>query len=50
MNVQNIHNERFADAVPEELMRRSRDLANYHEYGVFTSPSLDGIGNSTSSY
>ncbi|TRM61156.1 histidine phosphatase superfamily [Schizophyllum amplum] len=45
MNVNWIHNEEFADAVPEEYLAQARALANYHEYGVFTSPEVDGIGN-----
>ncbi|KAL1744077.1 histidine phosphatase superfamily [Schizophyllum fasciatum] len=45
MNVNWIHNEQFAQVVPEEYLARARDLANYHEYGVFTSPEVDGIGN-----
>ena len=46
MNVNWIHNEQFAQVVPEETIARARALANYHEYGVFTSPEVDGIGNS----
>ncbi|KAI5831058.1 phosphoglycerate mutase-like protein [Schizophyllum commune Tattone D] len=45
MNVNWIHNEQFAQVVPEETIARARALANYHEYGVFTSPEVDGIGN-----
>ena len=32
--------------LPDGFLERARHLANYHEYGVFTSPQLDGIGNS----
>lgn len=43
MNVQSIHNASFK--VPDKVLAQVRDLANYHEYGVFTSPDLSGIGN-----
>ncbi|KAI5119299.1 hypothetical protein M0805_008214 [Coniferiporia weirii] len=45
MNVQSIHNATFANNLPAEYLNRARALANFHEYGVFTSPQLDGIGN-----
>jgi hypothetical protein len=45
MNVQSIHNATFAKALPATFLEQARDLANWHEYGVFTSPELDGIGN-----
>jgi len=45
MNVQSIHNKAFADALPAGYLERARDLANWHEYNIFSSPSLDGIGN-----
>ena len=48
MNVQSIHNATFANRLPPTFLEQARDLANYHEYGVFTDPELDGIGNSTS--
>ena len=47
MNVQSIHNETFAKALPDGFLERVRALANFHEYGVFSSPQVDGIGNST---
>lgn len=50
MNVQSIHNETFANALPKGFLNRTRALANFHEYGVFSSPQVDGIGNSTSFY
>lgn len=46
MNVQFIHNKTFADNLPAGYLAQSRALANYHEYGVFSDPSFDGIGNS----
>ncbi|KLO05436.1 phosphoglycerate mutase-like protein, partial [Schizopora paradoxa] len=45
MNVQSIHNETFAKALPDGFLERVRALANFHEYGVFSSPQVDGIGN-----
>jgi len=45
MNVQSIHNATFAKAFPATFLEQARDLANWHEYGVFTSPQLNGIGN-----
>ncbi|KAI0768868.1 phosphoglycerate mutase-like protein [Irpex lacteus] len=45
MNVQNIHNKTFSDRLPPTYLAQVRDLANYHEYGVFSDPSFDGIGN-----
>ncbi|KAI0685017.1 histidine phosphatase superfamily [Cytidiella melzeri] len=45
MNVQSIHNKTFADRLPPTFLAQARDLANYHEYGVFSDPSLEGIGN-----
>ena len=46
MNVQSIHNATFAANLPATYLAQARALANYHEYGVFSSPDLDGIGNS----
>ncbi len=48
MNVQSIHNETFAKNLPDGYLERVRALANFHEYGVFTSPQVDGVGNSMS--
>ncbi|KAI0768869.1 phosphoglycerate mutase-like protein [Irpex lacteus] len=45
MNVQSIHNKTFVDRLPPTFLPQARDLANYHEYGVFSDPSFDGIGN-----
>lgn len=49
MNVQSIHNKTFNDTLPHGYLAQARDLANWHEYGVFSDASFDGIGNSTSS-
>jgi hypothetical protein len=46
MNVESIHNATFADQLPPTYLAQARDLANWHEYYVFSSPELDGIGNS----
>ncbi|THG95298.1 hypothetical protein EW145_g7984 [Phellinidium pouzarii] len=45
MNVQDIHNATFANRLPNGYLNRARALANFHEYGVFSSPQVDGIGN-----
>ncbi|KAH7913424.1 histidine phosphatase superfamily [Hygrophoropsis aurantiaca] len=45
MNVQSIHNAAFAKALPPTFLAQARALANWHEYNVFSSPSIDGIGN-----
>lgn len=46
MNVQSIHNEAFAKALPPTFLAQALTLAGFHEYGVFTDPQLNGIGNS----
>jgi prostatic aicd phosphatase len=46
MNVQSIYNATFLDALPDTYLAQARDLANWHEYHVFSSPDLGGIGNS----
>lgn len=48
MIVQSIHNATFAKNLPDGFLAHARALANFHEYGVFSSPELDGIGNSES--
>lgn len=45
MNVQSIHNATFANRLPTGYLAKARDLANWHEYNVFTDPALGGIGN-----
>ena len=46
MNVESIHNATFAKALPPTYLEQARHLANFHEWGVFTSPQPNGIGNS----
>jgi hypothetical protein len=46
MNVNNIHNSTFHQNIPAGYMNQARDLANWHEYNVFSDPSISGIGNS----
>ncbi|KAJ7828088.1 histidine phosphatase superfamily [Mycena leptocephala] len=45
INVQSIHNKEFANALPPTFLAQVFTLASWHEYGVFSSPQLDGIGN-----
>ncbi|THU86228.1 phosphoglycerate mutase-like protein [Dendrothele bispora CBS 962.96] len=45
MNVEDIHDSSFAQNLPENFLEQARDLANFHEYGVFSDPDLAGIGN-----
>ncbi len=47
MNVQFIHNATYAGQLPPAYMEQVRDLANWHEYNVFTDTAASGIGNST---
>lgn len=46
MNVNFIHNKEFHDRLPPTYLEQARALANWHEYGVFSSAQVDGIGNS----
>ncbi len=46
MNVQSIHNATFAQNLPDHYLAQARDLANWHEYNVFSDSTFDGIGNS----
>jgi len=46
INVNFIHNATFANSFPENYLHQARDLANFHEYGIFSSPQPNGIGNS----
>lgn len=48
INVEAIHNATFAASINNASLAHVRDLANYHETAVFTSPELNGIGNSES--
>ncbi|KAI0761989.1 phosphoglycerate mutase-like protein [Trametes elegans] len=45
MNVQSIHNASFANALPSTYLAQARDLANWHEYNVFSDDTATGIGN-----
>ncbi|KAJ3556948.1 hypothetical protein NM688_g1743 [Phlebia brevispora] len=45
MNVQSIHNQTFFNRLPNGYLAEARALANYHEYGVFSDQSFNGIGN-----
>ncbi|KAG2144189.1 histidine phosphatase superfamily [Suillus bovinus] len=45
MNVNNIHNATFAEALPPTYMAQVQALANWHEYNVFSDRSIGGIGN-----
>jgi len=45
MNVEDIHDKNFHLNLPRSVLAQTRDLANYHEYGIFSSPNLTGIGN-----
>ncbi|KAI0073495.1 phosphoglycerate mutase-like protein [Panus rudis PR-1116 ss-1] len=45
MNVQSIHNATFARRLPPTFLEQARDLANYHEYSVFSDSQIDGVGN-----
>ncbi|KAI0930855.1 hypothetical protein AcV7_004926 [Taiwanofungus camphoratus] len=45
MNVQSIHNATFAESLPPTFLAQVRDLANWHEYNVFSDTQFDGIGN-----
>ncbi|KIJ60291.1 hypothetical protein HYDPIDRAFT_117370 [Hydnomerulius pinastri MD-312] len=45
MNVNSIHNATFAQALPPTFLAQTRALANWHEYNVFSDPSIMGIGN-----
>jgi prostatic aicd phosphatase len=46
MNVNDIHNATFAQALPPSFLEQARALANWHEYNVFSDPSVTNIGNS----
>ena len=49
MNVQSIHSADFANRLPAGYLAQARDLANFHEYGIFSDASFNGIGNSKKS-
>ena len=46
MNVNAIHNATFAKNLPAGYLEQARDLANFHEGNIFSSPQPNGIGNS----
>ncbi|TFY75217.1 hypothetical protein EWM64_g8795 [Hericium alpestre] len=45
VNVQNIHNASFHSALPSTFVEQAYGFANFHEGGVFSDASPDGIGN-----
>ncbi|GJE91913.1 hypothetical protein PsYK624_080650 [Phanerochaete sordida] len=45
MNVQSVHNATFLNNLPPTFLAQARDLANWHEYNVFSDTTLGGIGN-----
>lgn len=45
MNVESIHDSNFVKALPPTYLAQARDLANWHEYNIFSSPQLNGVGN-----
>jgi hypothetical protein len=46
MNHQLTHNKTYAHRLPPTLVEQARYWANFHERGVFSEPSMSGIGNS----
>ncbi|KAG1879232.1 histidine phosphatase superfamily [Suillus subluteus] len=45
MNVNDIHNATFANALPATFLAQVQTLANWHEYNVFSDQSISGVGN-----
>ncbi|KAI0262182.1 phosphoglycerate mutase-like protein [Gloeopeniophorella convolvens] len=45
MNHQLTHNKSYAHRLPPTLIEQARYWANFHEEGVFSDSSIDGIGN-----
>ncbi|KAJ8590211.1 phosphoglycerate mutase-like protein [Rhizopogon salebrosus TDB-379] len=45
MNVNDIHNATFAQALPPTYLAQAYALANWHEYNVFSDVDIGGIGN-----
>ncbi|KAG1868992.1 histidine phosphatase superfamily [Suillus subalutaceus] len=45
MNVNDIHNATFANALPATYLAQVQTLANWHEYNVFSDQSISGVGN-----
>ena len=50
MSVMNTHDTVFSASLPSGFMELARSIANWHEYNVFTDPTFDGLGNSTSGF
>ena len=48
VNVQSVHNATFLQEIPPTFPAQAYGFANFHEAGVFTDSSPDGIGNSAS--
>ena len=46
--VQSIHNATFARELPPTFLEQARDLANWHEYYVFSSPDPGAISTGAS--
>jgi len=46
VSVQSVHNATFARDLPPTFLQQARDLANWHEYHVFSSPNPKSIGTS----
>lgn len=45
MNVNDIHNATFSQALPSTYLAQVQTLANWHEYNVFSDQAIGGIGN-----
>ncbi|RXW22878.1 hypothetical protein EST38_g2990 [Candolleomyces aberdarensis] len=45
MNVQSIHNATFAASLPDGYLAQARDLANWHQFNIFSSSDLSSVGN-----
>ncbi|KAM6502742.1 Histidine phosphatase superfamily [Amanita muscaria] len=45
VNSQLTHNKTYAHRLPPTLVEQARSLANFHEDGIFSSKSIDGVGN-----
>ncbi|KAF9783326.1 phosphoglycerate mutase-like protein [Thelephora terrestris] len=43
VEVQSVHNATFAGEIPPAFVQQARDLANWHEYYVFSSPDPNSI-------
>jgi len=45
LNVQSLHNATFLKELPSGYLAQATDLANWHEWLLFTDPAKGGIGN-----